>query len=270
MKKLLAILIFSSSLFAQSWPPLTNFTYYWNPAAGDTVTFTKWSRNNDSVRAGTARIINEVNRNIVHFNQGTANHDSVIHYVMIDTIRSNPDIDSIHGGVVFDTIFPDYINATSQMVDTLTVVDVLNADSIVTPSLNISGTIGADSIRVTNNISFENSINLPCSLKTLGDSLIDVGVAYRNNMGKLTFITISGIGGNLSSNAYTTLKVVMPGILSAPRGDNINSATTVYSGSAWVLCKIYTTDLECIEVSPATGNFTGMYSLSIDFMYTKF
>jgi len=111
--------------FAQTWPPVTNFTYYWNPQAGDTVTFQKWSANNDSVRNGTGRIITELNQNCVHFNQGTQNHDSTVKYVQIDTIRGNPDIDSIKGNPNIDS----------------SVIGVLDVGTLSSDSLNI-GTAG--------------------------------------------------------------------------------------------------------------------------------
>jgi hypothetical protein len=146
--------ILSCFFIVNAWPPVTNFTYYWNPSAGDTVTFTRLRANNDSVKAGTARIIAELNNNVVHFNQGTSNHDSVVHYVKIDTIGGNPLIDSLHGNiridsikgnVRIDTINVDYINVTTINNDTIT-NDTMYSNKINSGVLTSRGVTNTDSL----------------------------------------------------------------------------------------------------------------------------
>ncbi len=159
-------------IVAQAWPPVTNFTYYWNPQAGDTVTFTKWSANNDSVRAGTGRIITEVNQNCVHFNQGTQNHDSTVNYVQIDTIRSNPDIDSIQGRPFIDSLdsrigYFDSIYVINMDIDTII------SDLTVTGNLSVTGYVNTDSICTLNGLTvfYINGFSDICGIK--GDGSVD-------------------------------------------------------------------------------------------------
>ena len=190
----IAIMLFVQLLYAQTWPPVTNFTYYWNPQAGDTVTFQKWDANNDSVRAGTGRIITELNANCVHFNQGTVNHDSVVHYVRIDTIRSNPDIDSIHGNPVIDTVTTALVSTDSVSSTSGTFSGTVTADSLSASNANLSGTLTADSLSVASAMTFTN-------LNT--DSINSTGGIVATN------IDLSGnidITGNASADSLNATK----------------------------------------------------------------
>jgi len=130
MKKLFCVLLFAGISVAQY--PVTPFTYYWTPAAGDTVTFQKWKANNDSVLSGVTRTITELNTNVVHFNNNVMNHDSTVKYMKADTIETR-------------IIISDSSRCAQSRVDTLT------SDSIYTRALTVTGDINeVDSITTDN------------------------------------------------------------------------------------------------------------------------
>lgn len=148
MKKIFWVLFFAGISVAQY--PVTPFTYYWTPAAGDTVTFQKWKANNDSVLSGVTRTITELNTNVVHFNNNVMNHDSTVKYMKVDTIRSNPDVDSIKGKPFIDTIETRIIISDSSRC-AQSRVDTLTSDSIYTRALTVTGDINeVDSITTDN------------------------------------------------------------------------------------------------------------------------
>lgn len=156
MKKIFLVLFFAGISVAQS--PITPFTYYWTPAAGDTVTFQKWKANNDSVLSGVTRTITELNTNVVHFNNNTMNHDSTVKYVKVDTIRSNPDIDSIKGKPFIDTIETRIIISDSSKCAQLR-ADTVTSDSIYARALTVNGDINeVDSITTDNMVAFGRAI----------------------------------------------------------------------------------------------------------------
>lgn len=130
MKKIFWVLFFAGISVAQY--PVTPFTYYWTPAAGDTVTFQKWKANNDSVLSGVTRTITELNTNVVHFNNNVMNHDSTVKYMKADTIETR-------------IIISDSSRCAQSRVDTLT------SDSIYTRALTVTGDINeVDSITTDN------------------------------------------------------------------------------------------------------------------------
>lgn len=131
-KSTLILLLIAAGSFAQNWPPLVNFTWFWNPQAGDTVTFAKWDANNDSVRNAVGRTMAEINTNCVHFNQGAANHDSTVKYVLIDTATiDSAYIASLKVGTMSGVETIDTVTISSATIDSAT-IRVLNVDSIGT------------------------------------------------------------------------------------------------------------------------------------------
>jgi len=129
MKKLFCVLLFAGISVAQY--PVTPFTYYWTPAAGDTATFQKWKANNDSVLSGVTRTITELNTNVVHFNNNVMNHDSTVKYMKADTIETR-------------IIISDSSRCAQSRVDTLT------SDSIYTRALTTGDINEVDSITTDN------------------------------------------------------------------------------------------------------------------------
>lgn len=97
MKKAMFVLLF----FAVQTFAISGFTYPWVLKANDTVTFTKWKANNDTVKSKVDQLCDTVNRAVVHFSPSSLNRNNVVQYVNIDTIRSAPDIDTIKGNTVF-------------------------------------------------------------------------------------------------------------------------------------------------------------------------
>jgi hypothetical protein len=125
------ILILSVSCFA-----LNNFTYYHTWHQGDSVTYLKLQANNDSIKNKMGQVIDTQNRAVVHFNPNNVSHDSVVKYIRIDTIRSNPHIDSLHGYPKVDSIAaqkfvgPVTGNVTGNVTGaTLVSTTTLSADS---------------------------------------------------------------------------------------------------------------------------------------------
>jgi hypothetical protein len=102
--------------------------------------------NYDSIVAKTNRAIDTLNRGVVHFNQGTLTHDSVVHYVRVDTIRSRPDIDSICGLIKIDSY-----NGKS-ILDTLLVDSIKSAAGIAAPKFTGDLTGTSDSSKGCNHL----------------------------------------------------------------------------------------------------------------------
>jgi hypothetical protein len=89
MKRLFFILVLASSSFS-----VTGFTWYWNiNLAGDTATVTKWKSNNDSVLNWSNRIGDTTNTK-PNFSQVYRNHDSTFTFIIIDTVKGYPYLDS--------------------------------------------------------------------------------------------------------------------------------------------------------------------------------
>lgn len=198
--------------FSQAWPPVTNFTYYWNPLAGDTVTFAKWDANNDSVRAATGRIITEMNSNVVHFNQGTANHDSVIHYVRIDTIRSNPDVDSITGNPFIDTV------TTRKVAAGITYSDSVYSSGSIVAAENVEGDSGIfNYIKVGSEVLAYDTGTFLCSLVGPGPAgalvLQKSATAYYTKTGQSVTIELDSM--TFTNGVYGTSDINIMGIPAA-------------------------------------------------------
>lgn len=118
MKNLLLLSILFLSVNAYG---ITGFTYPWIIKANDTVTYTKWKGNNDSVKNWADRACDTINRSVVHYKPSTTQRDSSIKYVKIDTVANN-------------TVFT---GATSH-------------DSIhVTKSIKVEKTVTADTVKPT-------------------------------------------------------------------------------------------------------------------------
>lgn len=78
---------------------INSFTYYWNLQNGDSVTFTRWKANNDSVKAFCDRAAVHMNTMSPLWTSTSLTRDSVMKFLRLDTIRSNPNIDSLTGDI---------------------------------------------------------------------------------------------------------------------------------------------------------------------------
>ena len=153
-------------LFAVNGYAVTGFTWFWNvKLAGDTATVLRLKSNYDSTLNWSNRISDTLNRKVVHFGSGSLTHDSTLRYLRVDTLRSNPNVDSItirhafidtlhgllynKGRVVSDTTATTYGSATYFTGDSIYNRAICNTGTVTSDSANIrsiGGTTKTDSI----------------------------------------------------------------------------------------------------------------------------
>lgn len=123
MRFLLLSLFIISNLFA-----LNDVSKPYNFAPRDTLKSSKFNANYDTLYSRTNQNNDSIDNSFIRF-YDLEKHDSTLKYVAVDTIRSNPDIDSIKGDVVI-TGSPT-ITGTVYSTQDLIATDSVKASTVV-------------------------------------------------------------------------------------------------------------------------------------------
>jgi len=88
------------------------------------ISSSQFNANLDTMAGGINQICDTLNNNVPRYTQNATTHDKIIPYLRVDTIRSNPSIDSIAGNPWINVVNTDSIRSRSGLF-----TGVLNSDS---------------------------------------------------------------------------------------------------------------------------------------------
>jgi len=160
MRKLILIALLASQCFA-----IDGLTLFWTvKLTGDTVTVARLRYNNDSTIAWAAMAADTMNYRFLRVGSNSPTHDSTVQYMLIDSIRSNVDIDSIKNLRIVSGL-----NGVT-ILDTI-VVDSIKAGNIEGGLVNCNNVYATGAQSVFNSISVDNDAFINGSINITGDGL---------------------------------------------------------------------------------------------------
>jgi hypothetical protein len=126
--------------------------------AGTAAKASEVNANYDTLYFKLNMVIDSTIRSILHFSADVNSHDSIVKFMRVDSIRSNPDIDSIKGtNVIRGNPDIDSISG-SPKINAATVLGTLSVDSLISTKMinanlkgNVTGT--ADSAKSAHHLS---------------------------------------------------------------------------------------------------------------------
>lgn len=233
MKKLIfgIILLFCVNSYA-----INGFSIYKMYTQYDTVTHLNLDSNLNRPASWSSLLVDTLDKKFMRF---TDLKDSVLPYIKLDTIRSNPDIDSTRGNTVHTG---NYTVTGTMTVDTLKSIKGINATdgtfsgALAGTTLNTGN--GANElhpmdqgVRTTDDVTFDStrtrvsvvdSIKLgtgsylknyvegsfPCTLKTSDVTVQQIGTAYYTKVGNkvtISFPYLEGVSNSTTLRIYCTL-----------------------------------------------------------------
>jgi hypothetical protein len=187
MKKIIFVLIAVSLVYA-----LTKTSPPYRFTANTAARASEVNADMDTLDHTIDKIIDTVNNAVLRFNPTTTSHDSVLKYLRVDTIRSNPDMDTIIGKPYIDSIRTThiYVGDSVYVGKGARIEYSVSADSglfngvrcendVVADSIIFNGLRGTASAKVDSLIS--KGIRATASIR--GDSLIsDKGARITNTV----------------------------------------------------------------------------------------
>lgn len=132
MRKLIAILLLTVYAYA-----LDDVNIIHTFVSHGVINADSMNANYDSIKVIVNQDNDSLENSFIRFTD-LSSHDSTLHYLGVDTIRSKPDVDTILG---------------KPFIDSIETIHILVPDSIITKGLNITKTLKMDSSAITTGVS---------------------------------------------------------------------------------------------------------------------